>query len=119
MNNYCEICHKTYASIQSFTNHKRKFHKDEKDNKRAKNTEDNLYHCRYCKDKSYINHKSRWKHEQTCKPPDTTVDQVLEENKQIKEENEKIKAERDAYKDKIIELQDKLISQNEFLQNIA
>jgi len=119
MNNYCEICHKTYASIQTLNKHNRTFHKDEKADKRAKNNEDNLYHCRYCDDKSYSCRKSRWKHEQKCKPPDTTVDQVLEENKQIKEENEKIKeqtekikAERDAYKDKIIKLQDKLIKSN-------
>ena len=124
MDNYCEICNKTYASIQSLSNHKRIFHDDKKDDKRTKNTEDNLYHCRYCEDKSYSSHKSRWKHEQTCKPSKcqeqiTPIKHILEENKQLKEENEKIKTECDLYKDKIIELQDKLINQIEILQNLA
>ena len=112
----CDLCKNSYSSIFSLSNHKRLYHPDNQDPDRAKNFEDDLYHCRYCENKSYLTHRSRWKHEQTCKPKDKTVDQVLEENERIKQENEKIKAERieerDAFKTKIIKLQDKLIKTN-------
>jgi hypothetical protein len=106
----CELCKKKYTSSQSLTNHKRLYHTDKQDHNRVKNAEDELYHCRYCKNKTYTNYKSRWKHEKKCKPsPENIVANVLVENDKIKKENEKIKKERDAYKDKIIKLQDKLI----------
>ena len=109
----CEICNKTYASIFSLSKHKRLYHTDKQDHDRVKNVEDELYHCRYCKNKTYTNYKSRWKHEKKCKPtPENIVANVLVENDKIKKENEKIKKERDAYKDKIIKLQDKLIKTN-------
>jgi hypothetical protein len=109
----CDLCKKIYTSSQSLTNHKRLYHSENQDHKRSKNTEDELYHCRYCKNKTYTNYKSRWKHETKCKPtPENIVANVLVENEKIKQENEKIKKERDAYKDKIIKLQDKLIKTN-------
>ncbi len=109
----CVDCNKSYASIFSLSNHKRKFHADKKDHNRVKNVEDGLYHCRYCDNKSYTTYKSRWNHEQKCKPQ--LID-VLEENEKIKQENEKIKQEKDAqYKvltEKIMKLQNKLIKTN-------
>ena len=112
----CELCNKSYSSIFSLSNHKRTIHPEEKDDNRAKNVDDGLYHCRYCDVKSYTTSKSRWKHEKSCKPPPITVDIVLEENEKIKGENEKIKQEKDAqYKvltEKIIKLQNKLIKNN-------
>ena len=109
----CETCNKSYASIFSLSNHKRKFHADKKDNNRMKNVEDGLYHCRYCATQSYTTYKSRWSHEQKCKPQ--LVD-ILAENEKIKQENEQIKKEKDAqYKvltQKIIKLQNKLIKTN-------
>ena len=104
--NSCEICNKTYASIFSLSKHKRMIHPEKQDHNREKNAEDELYHCRYCKNKTYSNYKSRWKHEKKCKPTPENKDNIIEK---IKEENEKIKKERDSYKDKIIKLQDKLI----------
>ena len=106
----CDLCDKQYASIFSLSNHKRTVHPSEKDIFRTK--KDDRYYCRYCDEKSYTSHKSRWKHEKSCKPPDTTMNSVIEENERIRKENEKIKAERDACKDKIIKLQDKLIKSN-------
>jgi hypothetical protein len=109
-NNFiCELCDKSYASSQSLTNHKRMFHSDEKDANRNKNEKDNLYHCRYCDKKSYTTANSRWKHESKCKPPDNTVDNVLEENKKISEENKKLKLNQEALTKTIIKLQNKLI----------
>lgn len=109
----CETCNKSYASIFSLSNHKRKFHADKKDNNRMKNVEDGLYHCRYCDTQSYTTYKSRWSHEQKCKPQ--LID-ILAENEKIKQENEKIKKEKDAqYKvltQKIMKLQNKLIKNN-------
>jgi hypothetical protein len=109
----CEICNTTYCSIQSLSNHKRNYHNIEQDDKRYKNKNDNLYHCRYCENK-YRHYSSRAKHEGKCKPTEDPA--VIEQNIQakdestkIKEENEKIKAEMDNYKDKVIKLQDKLI----------
>ena len=109
----CEICNTTYCSIQSLSNHKRNYHNIEQDDKRYKNKNDNLYHCRYCENK-YRHYSSRAKHEGKCKPIENTDIigqniQIKDENAKIKEENEKIKAERDNYKDKVIKLQDKLI----------
>ena len=104
----CEICNKTYASVFSLSNHKRTFHEEIKDDRRAKNKEDNMYYCRFC-DKKYKHCSNRAFHEKKCKPIENPLEQVLQENIQIKEEAEQIKAERDAYKDKIIKLQDKLI----------
>jgi hypothetical protein len=80
----------------------------ETDDKRLKNKDDNMYHCRYC-EKKYKYASGRAFHEKKCKPIEDPLEHVLEENAQIKEEKEKIKAERDAYKDKVIKLQDKLI----------
>lgn len=109
----CETCNKSYASIFSLSNHKRKFHADKKDNNRMKNVEDGLYHCRYCDTQSFSNSKYRWSHEQKCKPQ--LID-ILAENEKIKQENEKIKQEKDAqYKvltQKIMKLQNKLIKTN-------
>jgi len=104
----CELCEKLFSSVFSLSNHKRLYHENEKDDRRAKNKDDNMYYCRFC-DKKYKHYSSRTKHEKKCKPIENPLEQVLEENAQIKEEAEKIKAERDAYKDKIIKLQDKLI----------
>jgi len=104
----CELCDKSYSSIFSLSNHKRSFHDDIKDDRRLKNKDDNMYHCRYCV-KKYKYASGRAFHEKKCKPIEDPLEHVLEENAQIKEEKEKIKAERDAYKDKVIKLQDKLI----------
>jgi hypothetical protein len=104
----CELCEKIFSSVFSLSNHKRLYHENEKDDRRAKNKEDNMYYCRFC-DKKYKHYSSRTKHEKKCKPIENPLEQVLQENIQIKEEAEQIKAERDAYKDKIIKLQDKLI----------
>jgi len=111
----CDLCEKTFSSVFSLSNHKRIYHESEKDDRRSKNKQDNMYHCRYCV-KKYKHYSSRTKHEKKCKPIEDPLEQILEENAQIKEENEKIaeesekiKAERDAYKDKVIKLQDKLI----------
>jgi len=104
----CELCKNVYSSIFSLSNHKRMYHSEEQDEKRSKNKDDNMYHCRYC-DNKYKHYSSRSKHEKVCKPRTNDIKKVLDENAVIKEENEKIKAERDAYKNKIIKLQDKLI----------
>jgi hypothetical protein len=91
------------------------YHSDEKDEKRYKNKEDNLYYCRYC-DKKYRHCSNRTFHEKNCKPSENFVEKVIEENNQMKEENtqikeeyKQIKEERDKYKDQVIKLQDKLI----------
>lgn len=111
----CEICDTSYSSSQSLSNHKRMYHTIEQDDRRYKNKDDYLYHCRYCENK-YKHYSSRAKHEGKCKPTEDPIEKVLEENLQIKdentkikEENEQIKAERDKFKDKVIKLQDKLI----------
>jgi hypothetical protein len=104
----CEICENSYSSIQSLSNHRRMYHAIEQDDKRCKNKDDNLYHCRYCENK-YKHYSSRSKHEVNCKPVENEIECVIEENVKIKEENAQIKAECDVYKDKIIKLQDKLI----------
>jgi len=109
----CDLCKNSYSSIFSLSNHKRLYHPDNQDTDRGKNFEDDLYHCRYCENKSYLTHRSRWKHEQTCKPTPENKDKIIE---RIKQENERIKSERieerDAFKTKIIKLQDKLIKTN-------
>ena len=62
----CELCdNKLFCSSKSFSNHKRIHHTEQKDNKRSKNDEDELYHCRYC-EKKYTMCNSRWRHEKTC-----------------------------------------------------
>jgi hypothetical protein len=108
----CEFCEKSYASRQSLTNHTREFHSEEKDNNRCKHPDDGLYHCRYCDVKSYTSAKSRWKHEQSCKPPQVSLDNVLEENEKMRKENETLKSKQEALTQKIIKLQDKLIKNN-------
>ena len=105
----CDLCKKEYTSVFSLSNHKRLYHAETQDHNRVKNFEDDLYHCRYCKTKSYTTYTSRWRHEKKCKPTPENKDKIIE---RIKQENEKIKKERDAYKDKIIKLQDKLIKTN-------
>jgi len=58
MNNcVCNNCNKTYSSLKSLNNHKRKYHKDEEIKK---------YKCNYC-DKSYVFRESKYKHQKTCK----------------------------------------------------
>jgi hypothetical protein len=112
-NNFqCEFCEKSYASIFSLSNHKRTNHPEEKDNNRSRNQDDGLYHCRYCETKSYTSSKSRWKHEQSCKPQQVSLDNVLEENEKMRKENETLKSKQEALTQKIIKLQDKLIKNN-------
>jgi len=107
---YCKICNKYYTSINSLSNHNRNLHYDtyEKYNNKSKNKEDNLYHCRYCKDNKYNNPKSRWKHEQKCK---TVIKENTASMEKILEEVEQLKKEI-LLKDKLIATQDKLIETN-------
>ena len=104
----CELCEKSYSSIYSLSNHKRLYHTLEHDDKRYKNTEDNLYHCRYC-DKKYKHCSNRSAHEKTCKPIEEPVLHIAEENAKIKADNEKLKTENEKHKETIIKLQDKLL----------
>jgi len=73
----CELCNKYYSNKYSLSNHKRIYHSDLRDSKRFKNNEDNLYQCRKC-DNKYTNYKSRWSHEQKCKPK-TDTDIIIED----------------------------------------
>lgn len=75
---YCDLCDKSYTSTYSLSNHKRLYHIAEKDMNRTKNNNDNLYHCRYCKDKSYTTYKSRWRHEKNVNH------RIIESNKFLK-----------------------------------
>jgi hypothetical protein len=54
----CVICNKKYASLNSLNNHKRNYHKEEK--------EDEKYKCNYC-DKEYVFRQSKYKHQKKCK----------------------------------------------------
>ena len=85
------------------SNHKHIYHIDTKDNKRSKNDEDNLYHCRYC-EKTYTACNSRWQHEKTCSSKNTT---------QTDDNIVRVLTEKcDNLKDEVISLQKKLLSSN-------
>jgi len=61
----CEICNKNFASSNTLSNHKRRFHSDVIDSTIVKNTEDKSYSCRKC-DKPYKTRQSLITHEQNC-----------------------------------------------------
>jgi len=109
---HCEKCDKTYSSINSLSNHKRLYHKPERDKKRSKNTNDNKYHCRYC-NKCYSIYQTRWAHEQKCvlESEKDKMEKLIAENTIIKQENTNLKTEV-RYGKEVITLHKKLDSAN-------
>jgi len=61
----CEICNKGFATFNTLSNHKRRFHSDVRDNAQVKKTEDKLFSCRNC-DNPYKTRQSLITHEQRC-----------------------------------------------------
>ena len=99
----CKLCNKIYSSASSLSNHKKIYH--DTDNKRAKNSDDNLYYCRHC-NKKFKNRNSRWVHEKKCtiETPNKEIEKILQEVEQLKKEI--------LLKDKVIATQDKVIETN-------
>lgn len=95
---YCVICDKYYKSINSLSNHKRKFHNNDKPNLSQDKpdyqfdiSQNGLYECRFC-NKKYKHIQSRWKHEQKCKVEYNDEKEILQkENLELKKELKEIK----------------------------
>ena len=115
----CQLCNKSFSSSSSLSNHKRIYHIDTKDNKRNKNNNDDLYHCRYC-EKSYTVCNSRWRHEKKCtsKNNETNVEDNTENliNETLMNENKLLTEKCDNLKDEVISLQSKLINNLLYIQ---
>jgi hypothetical protein len=104
MSRSCEVCSKTYASINSLCNHKRKIHGIVKSvnihtpihmvstNDPQKPATHSNAICKYC-GKELCNSKSRWRHEKKCsKANEPNIMEIVEElRKEIKE----LKSQRD------------------------
>jgi hypothetical protein len=109
----CKKCNNQYSSMNSLSNHTRIYHPSEKDKKRIKNYDDDMYYCRYC-DNKYKNRKTRWSHERRC--IDETIytenDKLKEEIIVIKQENTNLKTEV-KHKTEVITLHKKIGSANE------
>ena len=95
---YCDICDKYYKSVNSLSNHKRKFHNNNKPNFSQDKpdyqfdiSQNGLYECRFC-NKKYKHIQSRWKHEQKCKVEYNDEKEILQkENLELKKELKEIK----------------------------
>ena len=84
----CKICNKYYASKSSLCNHIKKFHNMDvsktsekllKSSDKVLKTSDKVknYNCKIC-DKSFVNVKTRWSHEQKCKLKDHSEKSIQE-----------------------------------------
>jgi hypothetical protein len=97
---YCEICEKNYKSIQSLSNHKRKFHPkvsqkviqngvkvsqkvSQNDEKVSQKVSKKII-CKVCK-KEYKHKQSLWRHEKKCNKKDY-LEKIEKENEIMKKE---------------------------------
>jgi hypothetical protein len=116
----CKICNKLYKSMSSLCNHNKKFHNNNKykilnssnnilnssNNNLDSSNQSKLYNCRKC-NKIFINVKTRWAHEQTCKICDNNQNNELELEK-IKLDKDKIELEKIKEQNEMIRLKIKL-----------
>ena len=104
---YCNICDKYYKSINSFCNHKRKFHNNDNHNiikynhlhnhniikynhstLSKKETDAKKFYCKFC-NKEFTHYQNRWRHQKNCKEDNSNL--LKSENDNLKKELKEMK----------------------------